>query len=202
MSRKFGLSRLHLSTRNWTSSSLTSIPTNSFRKSCLIQKLGEFERLERENRIKTLGYKGKVTRDLSYIKSVAVVPLSHHWDILDAQGDSCKEKQYSVAMIASARPIPDCGRRTPKPRERVSPNFVPQAVASSRYSISRRQTENSSMSRLNPIELLPPCATELRTPYIEFTPSRTSSLPSIEARNLRHHPASKRSRSCEIASQS
>lgn len=47
-------------------------------------RLVEFERLEREGRIRALGYAGAVTVDTSYYKTLVDVPLPKHWDELDA----------------------------------------------------------------------------------------------------------------------
>jgi len=74
-----------------TTSEMISVdidPNVVFQEVLFDPRLLEFERIERENRIRAIGYNGSVTRDPSYLRTVFIAQLPKHWDVLDANDTS------------------------------------------------------------------------------------------------------------------
>jgi hypothetical protein len=61
-------------------------PNAVFEEIAFDPRLAPFERIERETRIKTLGYSGPVATDALYQRTLFEVVLPRHWDDLDALG--------------------------------------------------------------------------------------------------------------------
>jgi hypothetical protein len=89
-------------------------PNEVFQEVSFDPRLMEFERREREARVRALGYTGPVNIDASYARTFVLTPLPRHWEDLDANAAAkrcgkANEEVRSEAPVgpASLRPIHD-----------------------------------------------------------------------------------------------